>query len=435
MRVSRSTLLGLCALLGLASCAQARSAPVPHAHAHAHAQAHHAKLAVAPGKTRAKTTAQPKPARAPQDGVAEARLIEVYKLIGQQDMALALKKAEQLTREYPTFGLAQLVYADLLSARMRPVRALGDVPQELPPQAEQTLRDLRAESHARLKALRERPPAGAVPSAFVQLSPLIKHAIAVDASRSRLYLFENRPSGPVLVDDYYISVGKAGTQKKVEGDARTPLGVYYITSQISRHNLKDYYGAGALPLNYPNALDQRRGQTGSGIWLHGTPSNQFSRAPQASDGCVVLANPDFERIMHTVAVRSTPVVIAAQLHWVKPQAANEPAHGFMPRLQAWLRAKSSGNLAELGQFYSPDFNSDGQNLSQWMTRLAQDVKTLQGREAQIKDLSLLHWKDSEDVLVVSFGELAAGQRSGVSRRQYWLHHGNQWKIFYEGVIG
>ena len=45
--------------------------------------------------------------------------------------------------------------------------------------------------------------------------------------------------GLVLVADYYASVGKLGTEKVVEGDQRTPLGVYYITSRLDAKQLAD----------------------------------------------------------------------------------------------------------------------------------------------------------------------------------------------------
>ena len=146
------------------------------------------------------------------------------------------------------------------------------------------LADLREESRIRLKALRERPPPGSIPSQFLALSPRTRHAIAVDTSKSRLYLFENSTEGLKLIADYYISIGKSGIEKTLEGDQRTPLGVYYITSNLDPKSLKDFYGSGALPINYPNPLDVSRGKTGGGIWLHGTPPGQFSRAPKASDG-------------------------------------------------------------------------------------------------------------------------------------------------------
>jgi len=62
-----------------------------------------------------------------------------------------------------------------------------------------------------------------VPAQFLKLSSLNKHAIAIDVSKGRLYLFEHKAGSVRLVSDYYISVGKAGVGKSVEGDQRTPL--------------------------------------------------------------------------------------------------------------------------------------------------------------------------------------------------------------------
>ena len=369
-----------------------------------------------------------------RDSAAEARLLDIYRLIGHNDTRTALERAERLVSDHPNFALAQLVYGDLLSSRMRPVTHFGDVPDDQLKGNTSTLSALRSESEARLKALRERPPAGFVPSEFVLLSPANKHAIAVDASRSRLYLFENRDSGLTLIADYYISIGKLGVEKSAEGDQRTPLGVYFITSQLDPKPLKDFYGAGALPINYPNILDIRRGKTGGGIWLHGTPPDQFSRPPQASDGCVVLANPDLQRIIQTVAIRSTPVVIANQLTWVAQDKVRTRAAPFEARLTAWREAKSSGDLVRLNTFYASDIPTDAKTKDDWQSRLAREVAQVRGRELQIKDLSLLQWQDKENTMVVTFGEVIAGQRTGTTIRQYWSHHAGQWTIFYEGNI-
>ena len=368
------------------------------------------------------------------DGAAEARLIEIYKLIGHNQHQEALQKAAQLVTDIPHFQLAQLVYGDLLAARVRPLNTLGDVPAPLAASAGSALQDLRDESLKRMTALRERPPAGAIPSQFLALSQRSKHAIAVDASRSRLYLFENTPAGMKLLADYYISVGKAGIAKVAEGDQRTPLGVYYISSNLDPKSLKDFYGSGALPLNYPNVLDAKRGNTGSGIWLHGTPPAQFSRAPLATDGCVVLANPDLERIIRTVEVRSTPVVIAHHLQWITQQAAQTDSKSFEDVLSGWRNAKASGNLEQTLSYYTPDFTSNGKTLSQWTPRLKAEMSQIVGRSLELKDLSLLRWNDSAETMVVTFGEVATGTRTGWTKRQYWIRQDKQWKIFFEGVI-
>ena len=387
-----------------------------------------------------KHTAKPKAVRQEalvvkdQDGVAEARLIEVYKLIGHAQHREALAKADQLVAEFPHFQLAQLVHGDLLAAQTRPIKTFGDVPESLAAGSSAALAELREESQRRVRALRERPAAGTVPSQFLALSQKTKHAIAVDASRSRLYLFENTATGLNLVADYYISVGKAGTAKTAEGDQRTPLGVYYITSNLDPKSLKDFYGSGALPISYPNMLDSKRGKTGGGIWLHGTPPNQFSRAPQATDGCVVLANPDLQHIIRTVEVRTTPVVIATQLQWVAPQSARAESKPFEDALLGWRNAKTSGNLQQVLTYYTPDFNSNGKTLTQWAPILKTEIDQTQGRTIQLKDVSYLRWTDAADTMVVTFGEVADGARVGWTKRQYWIRQENQWKIFFEGVI-
>ncbi len=381
----------------------------------------------------------------PLMGRAEARLIEIYQLIGQAQHRQALQRAEALVREHPNFQLAHLVHGDLLSLQARPVRRLGDVPDTQALAAAQQLATLREESSRRLRALTERPPQGSVPTQFLTLSAQSRHAIAIDASRSRLYLFENqtptrssnepdRAPRLKLIGDFYISVGLSGIEKTAEGDKRTPLGVYYITSTLNPANLPDLYGVGALPINYPNPLDVQRGKTGSGIWLHGTPSDQFVRAPQASDGCVVLSNPDLERVLATVQIRTTPVVIAPELQWVEPEALAEDRNGFEAVLESWRQTRSAGDAERLKGFYSSRFLNQGRDLAQWWPRVEHELRSSGSREIQLKDVSVLRWRDQEDTLVVTFGEVAVGQSRGVTKRQYWTREQDRWTIFFEGTI-
>ena len=369
------------------------------------------------------------------DGQAEARLMEVYRLLGSGHGRTALPKAEQLVKDYPNFQLAQLVYGDLLTSRRQPVRVLGDVPTELAAAGTGHLQELRDESRLRLTALQERPPAGAIPSQFLSLSARNKHAIAIDVSKARLYLFENTPTGTQLLADYYISVGKAGTGKNVEGDQRTPLGVYFITSNLDPASLKDLYGSGALPNNYPNALDMKRGKTGSGIWLHGTPSAQFTRAPLATDGCVAVANPDLDRIIRTVEIRTTPVLIAPSLKWVSAQSLSAEKKEFSDVLQAWAKATSNPDARQLKRFYAANFTSDEKTLAA-RAGPVRHVTAQKGPGAtRLIEVSYLRWTDESDFMIATFGEVTEGAKGGRTIRQYWQRQGQQWQIIYEAVVG
>ena len=73
-------------------------------------------------------------------------------------------------------------------------------------------------------------------------------------------------------------------------------------------------------------------------------------------------------------------------------------------------------------------------MAQWTPTLKAELNATKGRTIQLKDVSYLHWIDAAETMVVTFGEVADGIRTGWTKRQYWMRQGNQWKIFFEGVI-
>jgi L,D-transpeptidase YnhG len=149
---------------------------------------------------------------------------------------------------------------------------------------------------------------------------------------------------------------------------------------------------------------------------------------------VVLANPDLQHIIKTVEVRTTPVVIAPKLNWVALHKIQSDGKPFEVALQAWRNAKVSGDVQKILSFYAADFNVNGKTLSQWTPTLMAEIRVTKGRAIQLKDLSYLHWTDAIETMVVTFGEVADGARTGMTKRQYWSREGNQWKIFFEGLI-
>jgi len=361
-------------------------------------------------------------------GSPESRLIAVYRLIAANQLDAALQAAEALSGTYPQFKLAQLVRGDLMSARFGTLSGFGTSARP-PSGGAAELEVLREEAKLRLRALQERPPKGAVPGEFVSLPPSTHFAIAVDTSRARLYLFENSSQGVRLVEDFYVSVGKQGVDKLVEGDQKTPLGVYFITDRLDPRSLQERFGAGALPLNYPNAYDKSRGRTGSGILLHGVPSNTYSRPPLDSDGCVAMANDDLQRLASRLPQRDTPVVITRKIDWVNADAtrADRP-DGFMHAVTQWQLARLGADKEALQSLYDTSGPSDGAAEARLRQRLANPP-------AGFADVSVITWRDEKDKMVITFRELAAGagQRDRIMR-QYWDRSGRDWRIVAEGPV-
>ena len=101
---------------------------------------------------------------------------------------------------------------------------------------------------------------------------------------------------------------------------------------------------------------------------------------------------------------------------------------------AWRSAKAAGDVQQILAFYTPDFNSNGKSLAQWTPTLLSELSETQGHAIQLKDVSYLRWVDTADTMVVTFGEVAEGIRTGWTKRQYWVRQDNRWKIFFEGIM-
>jgi hypothetical protein len=120
---------------------------------------------------------------------------------------------------------------------------------------------------------------------------------------------------------------------------------------------------------------------------------------------------------------------------VAPQQLQPEARTFNDALVAWRAAKSSGDINRVLPFYTADFSANGKGVAEWVPQLRTELERGRGRALQLKDLSFLRWTDSAETMVVTFGEVPEGARTGPVKRQYWMRVGNQWKIFFEGVIG
>ncbi|MBI5921507.1 MAG: L,D-transpeptidase family protein [Betaproteobacteria bacterium] len=365
------------------------------------------------------------------DSGPEPILARVFEQIEQNRLDIALKEVESLVKAYPNFHLANLIKGDLLLARSRPIQAFGNIANA----PKDKLADLREEAIARLKAYREKPPADYVPRYLLQMRADQNFAIVVDTQKSRLYLYQNEKGTPRFVADYYISHGKLGTDKVREGDKKTPIGVYHVTGSLPRQKLGDFYGSGAFPISYPNEWDKRNGRNGHGIWLHGTPSDTFSRPPKASDGCVVLANQDLDALSKNLQIGLTPVIISNSIEWLSLDDWQAERSALNKQIEQWRSDWESLNVDRYLNHYSKKFYSDGQNFEQWSARKHQVGSGKSWIKLATNNISMLRNPGKEDMVVVTFDQdYRSNNLSNVmKKRQYWQKEDGQWKIMYEGA--
>lgn len=372
-------------------------------------------------------SAFPATAEAPSRDL-ELALAKSLNAVRNNRLDIALNEVDSLLKLNPNFKLAQLVRGDLLLARSRPISDFGNAPNAPRDQVQ----DLREEANARLQRVQQQQPI-AVPKYLWQLSPKQRHAVVVDTSKSTLYLYENVNGEPHYVADFYISVGKKGSDKLAEGDQKTPLGVYFVDGHFSRNKLADFYGAGAYPLSYPNEWDKRQGRKGHGIWLHGTPSDTYSRPPLSSNGCVVLANNDLTDLGTHLQIGITPVIITRTMDW-SDDADRSERDSLLKAFEQWRSNWSSLDTDAYLSHYAKDFSSGNVKLPAFaqQKRLVNSGKTW--IKVKVSDLSVFPYPNQPDMVVVSFEQDYDSNNlsNRMHKRQYWIKREGRWQIIYEG---
>ena len=359
----------------------------------------------------------------------EAQLVKSLQAINNNHLDIALNEVDSLLRDKPNFKLAQLIKGDLLMAHAGAIIDIGSSANAPRDQIE----DLRDEARVRLQRVLARSDAKLKPRFLWQMDQQQKYALVVDTSRSSLFVYENVNGEPRYVTDFYVTLGKLGTDKYSEGDQRTPIGVYFVTAELPRKQLADLYGIGAYPLDYPNEWDRKNKRAGSGIWLHGTPKETYSRPPRASNGCVVLTNDDLNRLAPFLQVGITPVIITNQMDWSNEQDQSE-REALQQEIEQWRKDWASLDTEGYLKHYSRDFSSGSMDYAAWTKQKQQVNSTKSWVKLNLSKVSMFAYPAQSNLVVVEFEQdySSSNLSNKMKKRQYWIKQDNHWKIIYEG---
>ena len=293
--------------------------------------------------------------------VREAELFEALDRFEAGNRWGAFEVLFRVSAHYPDFRAVRLIRNSLLGTDDLDATLVDLAPRTEPgPVGVPT-----DEAYARLSYWFDRPPPGHLPEVLIETAPDRTRVAVADAAHSRLYLFERSDAGWTMLGDWYASIGRGGTAKRREGDRKTPLGVYFVTMWVADRYLPEFYGAGALGLNYPNGWDLRRRRNGYGIWIHGEPRGLKSRPPRWSLGCLTISNPALETLVEAIEGKSIPVIIGERLRWISPGDHARRRDEWLTRMVT-LVGKSRANRG-LGIYGYPV--GDGENSSMILVEL------------------------------------------------------------------
>jgi len=188
-----------------------------------------------------------------------------------------------------------------------------------------------------------------------------KYAVVVEKGTQQLFVYS--------YDDFFkeiyrfkCSTGEVAGGKSRSGDKKTPEGVYFFTNEYKKRDLSSIYGAIAFPIDYPNFLDRIEGRKGFSIWLHGTDK---SIKPRDSNGCIVLANNDIDRLAKYIDLNRTPIIIVDRLSFVSADYNNGIKDSILKLISQWKDALENGTYHEYLNSYSHEYVPDISWWSDW----------------------------------------------------------------------
>ena len=372
--------------------------------------------------------------------IIDSLLVKGLLEIAQGKTKQAIGTINELINTAPNFKLAYLIRGDLLAAQGRPLLKFGDssLSDEKINNGDYNLEGLREEARVRLDYYLSDKKYSQLPNLLVKLGAEQENLIVVDTASSRLFLYKKVDGVLTYIADYYVTIGKNGAGKQIQGDKRTPLGVYFASKKLTQP-LEDMYGSAAYALNYPNELDLHQNKNGNGIWLHGTPTNTYSRPPRASDGCVVLSNPDLNALAPYLISGKTPVIISNNIEWLEKDKSNfQAAQQKMleHELEQWRIDWASQQTEQYLSHYSQKFFYSDGGYQQWANHKRGVQASRPKVTLSIRDISMFSYLNfDQPIVVVDFEQnfKSVNLQNKMLKRQYWLHENNQWKIIYEGA--
>jgi hypothetical protein len=259
--------------------------------------------------------------------------------------------------------------------------------------------------------------AGSLPAAVIAL-PRGEHAILVEKQTQRFYIFraDSDSSELIRVFDTNCSTGEAFGPKQVEGDKKTPEGIYFIIDEHEDKDLTPIYGPRAFPTDYPHFLDRQQGKTGYAIWIHGTNK---PLTPMDTNGCIALENKDVRRLSDYVTRYVTPVIIQKTIQYTNADVLAAWKTGVIRFVDKWVRTHMTGTAGDYMTLHVPGADPDRFDWDAWEQQRQRAAVSENPLQIQTSRMGIYRLKDTL-VVAMDFALIRGQKHLTLGRRRLFL---------------
>jgi murein L,D-transpeptidase YafK len=161
-----------------------------------------------------------------------------------------------------------------------------------------------------------------------------------------------------VVKTFRTTMGQKTGDKMMEGDKKTPEGIYEFLFRAQAPQLKPKFGPRAIYVGYPDSMDKSGAKTGFDILIHGTDDPARLEKQYDSLGCMVLDNDNVKVLYDTVKMHDTKVIITKDFSKLQNTPRLEQAKAFFAK---WLKAWNDKDISTYLESYADEFRIDGMN--------------------------------------------------------------------------
>lgn len=249
--------------------------------------------------------------------------------------------------------------------------------------------------------------------------------IVVDKKTFQTHLANYNEGRLDIVKTFRTTMGQKTGDKLMEGDLKTPEGIYEFLFRTQAPALKPKFGPRAIYVGYPNVMDKNGSKTGFDILIHGTDDPSRLEKQFDSLGCVVLDNDNVKTIYDAVKMKDTKVIITKDFSNLQNTPRLPKAKAFFER---WLNAWSTKDNATYIESYADEFRMDGMNrlaYSKYKDSLNQKYGTITVKASDVR----YYFHEKYDLITYTqhySSTMPNGQPaySGVTKKNLWLQERN-----------
>lgn len=257
--------------------------------------------------------------------------------------------------------------------------------------------------------------------------------VVVDKKTNQTHLANYVDGRLEIVKTFRTTLGQKVGDKIMEGDLKTPEGIYEFLFRSQPPALKPKFGPLAIYVSYPNSMDKTGSKTGFDIMVHGT--DDPARLEKAFDslGCVVLDNENVKVVSDSIKLKDTKVIITKDFAPLQSSPRLGKAKAFF---EQWLNAWSTKDNAGYIDSYADEFRMDGMNklaFAKYKDALNKKYESIQVKASDVR----FYFHEKYDLITFtqtySSTFPGGGQAySGVSQKNLYIQERNgQYKIVLE----